>query len=214
MRTSSLFITISDKGKDRKMARREQENKVLFGFSDLYIGTYSVNDETGQVTLGTPYKQTGAVGWSPEGQGENYTFWADNMAYYSSYTTGSYEGDLVVARFDDEFRKQFMGEVELEDGGIAEVKNPVKPSIYMMYEFQGDKGPERVIWYNGSLGVINREAATIEDSVEVQTETISLTFTGDNETGITKVTYGQDKAGFATLFDNPPVPKLPEQASE
>ena len=84
----------------------------------------------------------------------------------------------------------------------------------MMYEFQGDKGPEKVIWYNGSLGFINREAATIEDSVEVQTETISLTFTGDNETGITKVTYGQDKAGFETLFTNPPVPKLPEQASE
>ena len=57
------------------MARREQENKVLFGFSDLYIGTYTVDDATGDVTLGTPYHQTGAVGWSPEGQGENYTFY-------------------------------------------------------------------------------------------------------------------------------------------
>lgn len=196
------------------MARREQENKVLFGFSDLYIGTYTVNDETGEVTLGTPYKQTGAVGWSPEAQGESYTFHADNIGYYSTYTTGSYEGDLVVARFDDEFRKLFMGEIELDDGGLAEVKNPVKPSVYMMYEFQGDKGPEKVIWYNGTLGTINREAATIEDSVEVQTETIQLTFTGDNETGITKATYGQDKAGFATLYTNPPVPKLPEAASE
>lgn len=191
------------------MSRREQENKVLFGFRDLYIGTYTVDDETGAVTMGTPYHQTGAVGFSPEGQGNNYTFHADDVAYYSSYSTGNYEGDLVVARFDDEFRKLFLGEIELADGGVAEIKNAVKPKIYQMYEVQGDKGPERIIWYNGSLGGINREVATIEDEVEVQTETIPVTFTGDNKTGITKVTYGKDKAGFETLFTNPPAPVLP-----
>lgn len=191
------------------MARREQENKVLYGFSDLYIGTYSVNDETGEVTMGQPYHQTGAVGFSPEGQGNNYTFYADNVSYFSNYTTGNYEGDLVVARFDDEFRKLFLGEIELEDGGVAEIKNAVKPNIYMMYETQGNKGPERVLWYNGTLGFINKETATIEDEVEVQTETISVTLSGDNKTGMTKVIYGKDKDGFATLFTNPPAPKLP-----
>lgn len=196
------------------MARREQENKVLFGFKNLYIGTYSVNDETGEVTLGTPYRQTGAVGFSPEGQGENYVFYADDGPYFSYYTSGSYQGDLVVARFDDEFRRLFMGEIVLDDGGVAEVKNPVKPSVYIMFETQGDKGPERLIWYNASLGGINREFATIEESIEVQTETINVTVSGDNATGMSKVVYGQDKAGFATLFENPPVPKLPEAASE
>lgn len=191
------------------MSRREQENKVLYGFSDLYIGTYTVDDETGEVTMGTPYKQTGAVGFSPEAQGSNYTFYADNKAYWSSYSTGNYEGDLVVARYDDEFRKLFLGAIELDDGGVAEVKNPVKPSIYAMYETQGDKGPERVIWYNGTLGTPNRELATIEDEKEVQTESLPTTFVGDNKTGITKVTYGQDRAGFATLFTNPPAPALP-----
>lgn len=196
------------------MARREQENKVLFGFRELYIGTYSVNDETGEVTLGTPYHQTGAVGFSPEGQGSNYIFHADDVNYYSYYTSGTYEGDLVVARFDDAFRQEFLGEVLLDDGGVAEVKNARKPSIYMMYEIQGDKGPERIIWYNGSTGGINREYATIEDEVEVQTETIPITFSGDNKTGITKATYGSDRAGFETLFTNPPIPTLPESESE
>lgn len=191
------------------MARREQENNVLFGFRDLYIGTYTVDDETGVVTMGTPYKQTGAVGFSPEGQGSNYTFHADDSAYFSAYTTGKYEGDLVVARFDDAFRKLFLGDIELDDGGVAEIKNAIKPAVYMMYESQGNKGPERVIWYNASLGNINREVATIEDEVEVQTETISVTIAGDNKTGITKVTYGQDKDGFEDLFTDPPAPELP-----
>lgn len=195
------------------MSRREQENKVLYGFKNLYIGTYTVDDETGEVTMGVPYRQTGAVGYSPESQGSNYTFYADDTSYFSTYTTGSYEGDLVVARFDDEFRKLFLGEVELGDGGLAEVKNPVKPNIYMMYESQGNEGPERTIWYNGSLGNISREVATIEDEIEVNTETIPTTFVGDNETGITKVVYGKDKEGFDTLFTNPPAPQLPS-ASE
>lgn len=191
------------------MARRNDENKVLFGFRDLYIGTYTVDDESGVVTLGTPYHQTGAVGFSPEAQGNSYVFHADDVNYYSNYSTGSYEGDLVVARFDDEFRTSFLGEVLLDDGGVAELKDAKKPSIYMMYECQGDKGPERVIWYNGTMGNIQREVATIEDEVEVQTETISVTFSGDNATKMTKVTYGSDRTGFATLFTNPPKPKLP-----
>lgn len=191
------------------MSRREQENKVLYGFSDLYVGVMTTDDETGEVTMGQPYHQTGAVGFSPEAQGGNYTFYADNKAYYSSYTTGNYEGDLVVARFDDEFRKLYLGVIELDDGGIAEVKDAIKPNIYAMYETMGDKGPERVIWYNGTFGTPTREVATIEDEVEVQTETLATTFVGDNKTGITKVTYGKDKAGFETLFTNPPAPSLP-----
>lgn len=195
------------------MSRRPEENKVIFGFSDLYIGTYT-EDENGDIVMGTPYKQTGAVGFSPEGQGNNYVFHADNIAYYSHYTTGSYQGDLVVAKFDDEARKLFFGFTELDDGGLAELQNPYKPNIYIMYETMGDKGPERVIWYNGSLGTPSREVATIEDEVEVKTETVGVTFTGDNKTHITKVTYGSDKAGFATLFSNPPAPKLPAAESE
>ena len=46
-------------------------NKVLFGFSDLYIGTYTVSG--GTVTMGTPYHQAGAVGFSPEAQSTRTT---------------------------------------------------------------------------------------------------------------------------------------------
>lgn len=184
------------------------ENKVLFGFRDLYIGTYEVDDE-GEVTMGTPYHQKGAVGYSPEEQGENYTFYADDTSYFSYYSSGVFEGDLVVARFDDAFKKQFKGYVQLDDGGIAQIKDAKTPSIFMMFEVQGNEGPERVIYYNGTMGGINREYATIEENVEVQTETVSVRFIGDNKTGISRVGYSEDKAGFATLFTNPPKPTLP-----
>lgn len=192
---------------------KANEDKVLFGFSDLYFGTFTENED-GSVTMGEPYHQRGAVGFSPSEQGNNYIFYADNVNYFSYYTSGTYQGDLVVARFDRDFRIKYLGEAELEDGGIAQVKNSIRPSVWMAFEVQGDKGPERIIFYNGSMGGITREYATIEENIEVQTESMPLTFSGDNKTGITKVVYMEGDAGFETLFTNPPAPKLPEQQSE
>lgn len=183
-------------------------NKVYFGFSNLYIGTYTVGTG-GTVTMGTPYHQKGAVGFSPEKSSDQNTFYADNSPYFTSYTDGAYEGDLEVAKFDDEFKTQFLGYVTLTDGGLAEIKNATKPNVYIAFQVEGDKQKRRVIFYNGSLGAINVEHTTTEDSVEVNTETLAVTFTGDNETGITKVTYNEGDTGYATLFTTPPAPVLP-----
>lgn len=181
-------------------------DKVLFGFSSLYVGTYT--DTNGTVTLGTPVPVPGAVSYAAEPQGDNYTFYADNVAYYSSYTSGTYEGDLTVAMFDETFRTTFLGEVTLADGGTAEVKNAQKPNIYMMFQVDGDDAGRRVIFYNGTIGNITREYSTIEESVEVQTESAPVRFNGDNTTGITKVVYKSGDTGYSTLFTNPPVPTL------
>lgn len=183
-------------------------NKVIFGFSDLYIGTYSVSD-AGVVTMGSPYHQKGAVGFSPEENSDKDNFYADNIPYYTSYNTGTYEGDLTVAKFDDAFKIQFLGYVQLDDGGLAQLKSATKPNVYVMFELQGDVHAKRVIFYNGSLGAITREYGTIEDTKTPATESIEVTFTGDNSTGITKVTYNEGDSGYSTLFTNPPAPALP-----
>lgn len=184
------------------------ENKVLFGFSDLYIGTYTVAAD-GTVTMGTPYHQAGAVGFSPSSDDSESIFYADNIAYHTTLGNGSYEGDLEVAMFDDEFKTQFLGYVTLADGGLAEVKNASKSPVYVAFAVQGDRQERRFIFYNGNLGNISREFATIEETAEPTTETIPVTFNGDAKTGITVVTYEPDDAGYATLFTNPPAPVLP-----
>lgn len=182
-------------------------NKVLMGFSDLYIGTYSVG-AGGTVTMGTPYHQAGAVGFSPSESSDRNDFYADNVAYYSSFGNAPIEGDLTVAMFDDSFKTQFLGYVSTADGGLAQVKNPVKPNVYMAFEVQGDQEARRVIFFNGTLGEITREYATIEDTVEPQTESIPVSFAGDNGTGIKMVTYKPGDAGYTTLFTNPAAPAL------
>ena len=39
-------------------------NKVLFGMKNIHVGTFT--EENGVVTMGAPYHQKGAVGFSPE----------------------------------------------------------------------------------------------------------------------------------------------------
>lgn len=184
-------------------------NKVEFGISELHVGTYTVG-EGGVVTLGTPYHQPGAVSFSPEEQSENNIFYADNIAYWSGYSGGTFEGDLEVAKFSDEFKVQFLGYKELDNGGLANVKNVIKPNVYVAFQVEGDAESRRIILYNCSLGVINREYNTIEENKEPITETLGVTCTGDNATGVTMAAFKPEDAGYATLFTAPTAPAFPE----
>lgn len=182
-------------------------NKVEFGISELHVGTYTVS-AGGVVTLGSPYAQKGAVSFSPEEQSEKSDFYADNIAYYSTYSGGTLEGDLEVAKFDDAFKTQFLGYQTLGNGGLAAVKNASKPNVYIAFQIEGDDESRRVILYNCALGGINREYSTIEESKEPATETIPVTCNGDNATGVTMASYKPGDAGYNTLFTTPVAPVI------
>ena len=181
-------------------------NKVEFGISNLYVGTYTVATSNGNVTMGTPYHQAGAVSFSPEEQAESNNFYADNVVYWSGYTGGTFEGDLEVAKFDDQFKKNFLGYIQKGDGGLAVKKNAIKPNVYIAFQVEGDSESRRIIMYNCALGGITREYSTEEESIEPATETIAVTVAGDNKTGISMVSYNQGVTGYSTLFTNPPAP--------
>lgn len=182
-------------------------NKVEFGISNLYVGTYE-DDGEGTITLGTPYHQAGAVSFSPEASSDQNIFYADNIAYYSTTAGGQMEGDLEVAMFDDDFKKNFLGYEVLTDGGLAYIKNASKPNVYVAFQVEGDDESRRVILYNASLGSIQREYATIEESPEPTTETLSVTATGVNGNGVVMAVYKEDDAGYSTLFTSPSAPVI------
>lgn len=186
-------------------------NKVEFGISQLHVGTYTV-DSDGNVTMGSPYHQAGAVSFAPEEQAESNTFYADNIAYWSGFSGGTFEGDLEVAKFDDTFKTQFLGYAALTDGGLANVKNAYKPNVYIAFQVEGDAESRRVILYNCALGVITREFSTIEESKEPVTETLGITCSGDVATGVTMASYKPDDAGYDTLFTSPAAPELESES--
>lgn len=183
-------------------------NKVTFGLENLHICTYTVGSG-GTVTLGTPYHQIGAVNLDLSPEGEDNTFYADNIAFFSQFMDNGFSGTLEVAKFSDQFKQDYLGYVALADGGIAQVKGAVKPAVALIWEFRGDSQHRRVIAYNVALGQIERGYATLEDNIEVQTESIDITVTGDNGTGIVMTVYPEDSSAYSTIFSAPPVPALP-----
>lgn len=186
-------------------------NKVEFGISNLYVGTYT-DDGEGNVTLGSPYHQKGAVSFAPEEQSESTNFYADNIAYWSGFSGGTFEGDLEVAKFDDSFKTQFLGYRRLTNGGLANVKGSTKPNVYIAFQVEGDAESRRVILYNCALGGITREFNTIEETKEPTTETIPVTVTGDNGTGVSMASFTPDDAGYDTLFTSPAAPALASES--
>lgn len=181
-------------------------NKVLFGISNLHVGTWT--EGTNGATLGTPYHQKGAVSMSPDEANDKTSFYADNIEYYTTFSGGTFDGELEVAMFDDEFKTQFLGYRALTSGGLALVKNATKPKVYIAFEVEGDTEKRRVIFYNCEFGAISREYSTIEETKEPNTATISFTCSGDNTTGVTMATFKPADTGYSTLFTNPTAPEF------
>ena len=186
-------------------------NKVEFGISELHVGTYTVADD-GTVTMGAPYHQKGAVSFSPEEQSDKNDFYADNIVFWSGYSGGTFEGDLEVALFSDDFKKKFLGYKALTVGGLAVVKGAKKPNVYIAFQVEGDDEPRRAILYNCSLGAITREYATIEESKEPVTETLAVTCIGDPGSGVSFASFTEDDTEYATLFTNPSVPEVESES--
>ena len=184
--------------------------KVQFGISQLHVGTYTETVATSgtTITLGTPYHQAGAVSFSPEVESSNNDFYADNIVYWSGYSGGKIEGDLEVAMFDDQFKKNFLGYKTLTNGGLANVKNPTKSSVYIAFQTETDGTPLRVILYNCALGNISRSYETIGEQKEPKTATLPITCIGASTNGVTMATFKQGDTGYSTLFTNPTAPTI------
>lgn len=184
------------------------ENKVVYGVSELHFGTYDVAGD-GTVTLGEPFHLPGTVNISLDAESESNTVNADNVAYWIGYSDNGYTGEIENVHFTDEFKTTFMNYITLTDGGLAQIKGQQNKVVYIMFQTEGDKESRRAILYNVTLGQISREYATTEDTIEPQTATLPITVSGDNGTGIVRVSYKPADSAYATLFSDPPVPTLP-----
>lgn len=157
-------------------------NKVEFGLSDIVMGTYTVAND-GTVTMGTPIHVPGAKSLSFDPEGDESNAYADNIKYWSQYIDNGYTGTLEVMRFSDAVKTGLMGYAAVVGGGLAAIKGATKPACYIAFQSKGDVEKRRGIIYNVSLSAIKRTHSTTEDKIDVETESVDITVTGDNATG-------------------------------
>lgn len=188
------------------------ENKIKFGLSNVHVGTLTETD--GEYTFGEPQKYPGAVNLTLDPQGETTPFYADNIVYYTTSTNNGYSGELEVAYLYDWFEQDFLSNVESNEGMIVEVADALPKSMYLMFQFEGDKKATKHIMYNVLPARPNVNGQTREDTTTPTTVTIPITAMPlVTEFGnIVKAKCPSTASNYGTFFTS--VPTIPTKKSE
>lgn len=151
-------------------------NKIKYGLKNVYYAVATIAAD-GSATYDTPVAFPGAVSLSLDPQGETTPFYADNIVYWTGVSNTGYEGDLEIARVIDSFKTDILGYIETGNGLFAEDANAGAVHFALMFQFEGDEKATRHVMYNC---VATRPAAsgnTKEESVDPQTESVTITAT-------------------------------------
>lgn len=151
-------------------------NKIKYGIKNVYyaVATLAANNSA---TYGKPVALPGAVSLTLDPEGENNIFYADNIAYYTTYANNGYSGSLELALIPDAFRKDILGETEDTKNVLVEEQGAPSVHFALMFQFEGDEKATRHVMYNCVASRPTTNGSTKEASIEPQTETVDITAT-------------------------------------
>lgn len=175
-------------------------NKVLFGIEQCYVAKITVG-ENGAITYGTPFAMPGAVGLNFDPEGEETPFYADNSKYYIANSNQGYTGDLELAMTPQEFLTQILGREVDTNGAVFESSDNTQARFALMFQGQGDQTARRYIFFDCTATRPSRENNTKEESVEVGTETMSITM-NPRTTDKAVMAYIEPNADNQEVYDN------------
>ena len=150
-------------------------NKIKYGISKCYYAV-ATDDGAGNLTYANPVALPGAVSISLDAQGDSNTFYADNIAYFTSNANNGYQGDLELALLPDSFRTDVLGETLDQTKGIyLEHANVPTIEFALLFQFEGDENATRHCMYRCTASRPGTNGSTKEESIEPQPETITIT---------------------------------------
>lgn len=147
-------------------------NKIKYGLKNVHYAVATIGDD-GTATYATPVAWPGAVNLNMDAQDEEIVFNADNTRYYGGFANNGYSGDFESALIPDSFRSDVLGEVS---NGDLKIETTATSDVHfaLLFQFEGDESATRHVLYNCTASRPAVSGATKEDTIEPQTETISL----------------------------------------
>lgn len=152
------------------------ENKIKYGLKNVYFAVAEIAAD-GSATYDTPVAFPGAVSLSLSPNGETSPFYADNIAYWVGVSNTGYEGDLEMARVIDSFKTDVLGYKRDNKDVIFEDANAGAIHFALIFQFEGDQKATRHVMYNCTAARPDAAGSTKGESIEPQTETVSITAT-------------------------------------
>lgn len=164
--------------------------KVKYGLKNVHyaIVTETTNTTTGAVTssYGTVKAWPGAVSVSFDPQGDTTNFFADDGQYFSADQNAGYSGDFESALIPDDVYTSVFGQTKDANDVFIESNQDVKKYIALMFEFAMDASARRFLLYRCTFTRPSIASQTKGESIEVQTETVTLTATPRPDDGRVK----------------------------
>lgn len=157
-------------------------DKVQWGLSNVHIAARN-ESEQGVVSYGTPVALKGAVSLTLDPQQSNFDFYADNIDFFNGSSLTKYEGELEVALIPDWFKTGYLGYKTDTDGHLVST-NVQGGAFAIMFQVEGDTSGKKYAIYNCKANKPSLDYSTIEDQVEVNTETLATSITGESVDGI------------------------------
>ena len=156
-------------------------DKVRFGLSNC---KYAIYDEA-QGTYGDPVAMPGAVSLSLTREGgDSSDYYADNGVYYTfAGTNGGYSAALEMARITPEQRAALLGEIlDTAKKMYVEVTDPEDIQFALICQYEGNQNPIAQVFYNCKASRIETSANTLNDSPDVDSDTLNLRIAAQNFT--------------------------------
>ena len=150
-------------------------NKVKYNLKNVHAAKLT-KTEDGKYTYATPQPIPGAVSISLDAEGDSSPFYADGIVYFRSTANNGYSGDLEIALIPEWFRTDILKETLDKNGVLIESSKVTEMEKFaLLFEFDGDVRCIRHVLYNCTAGRPATAGETTDETIEPETETLSLT---------------------------------------
>jgi phi13 family phage major tail protein len=151
------------------------DKKVKFGLRNVH---YAMYDATTSTFL-TPIPIPGAVSLSLSANLNDYTLYADDIAFFQYRKDNGDTGDLTVTNFENGFLVDALDWTIDINGSLVETAGTLQQQFALLFETQGAVNNKpvkiRTAFYNVNGAKPNKSYSTLEDGVTAQTETMAIT---------------------------------------
>ena len=178
-------------------------NKIKYGIKNVKYAVATIASN-GSATYGAVKDLPGAVSLSLSAQGDSSPFYADNIVYFTSIANNGYEGDLELAKIPEQFLKDVFGYGTGGNSLVYEDANAPVVHFALLFQFEGDVSAKRHVMYNCTATRPDVAGQTKSESIEPQTETLSLTATtiyvSAIDKDVVKAYLNEGDAGYTTFL--------------